>query len=224
MNRFLLCLCTFFFLANLSYGQRSRFPKEGQFPRKPGLIVSTNVVSLFEPEAGPTLGLEYRFALHWALAVDGTWMLYTMPELYKDDGRHTGYRIQPQIKYYFAGRHRSFNGYISLMATYKDMKYTKMSDGGQYYNGTQTVYIDPAEYTQEKKIIAGSANVGIQKFLDEDRHFLIEFYGGVGLRYKERKNKGLMDGVDYYNDDDFFSFEDGVYPHLSLGIKFGYRF
>jgi hypothetical protein len=223
MKKILPIICIIIFLANLSYGQRSRYPKEGQFPRKPGLLVSTNVLSLFELEGGPTLGLEYRLALNWAIAVDATAILYTLPEVYDTDGPHTGYRIQPQVKYYFGGRRRSFRGYISFMAMYKDVHYDKTTSGGEYYNGTEYIYYDPVPYVEHKKIIAGSFNVGMQKFFDDERRVFIEPYAGVGLRHKERTGRPAIDGT-YYEDDDFLDLKDGMYPHLTWGLKFGCRF
>ncbi|SEW26024.1 Protein of unknown function [Chitinophaga sp. YR573] len=228
MKKLLPIFCTIIFLANLSYGQRSRYPKEGQFPRTQGVLLSTNVLSLFDLEGGPSLGLEYRFALNWAVAVDATAIMYTLPEVYSsDDGNHSGYRIQPQIKYYFGGRRRSFRGYISLMAMYKDVHYDKTTSGGQYYNGTEYITVDPVPYTEHKKIIAGSFNIGMQKFLDEERHIFIEPYAGVGLRHKERTGRPYVNGAydnDYNDDDGVFDLKDGMYPHLSWGLKFGVRF
>jgi len=161
------------------------------------------------------------------VAVDATAIMYTLPEVYSaDESNHSGYRIQPQIKYYFGGRRRSFRGYISLMGMYKDVHYDKTTSGGQYYNGTEYVTIDPMPYTEHKKIIAGSFNIGMQKFLDEERHIFIEPYGGVGLRHKERTGKPHIEGAsDGYNDDDgAFELKDGMYPHLTWGLKFGVRF
>jgi hypothetical protein len=226
MNKHLLCCCTFLLVANLSFGQRDRSPKEGQFPRKPGLILTTSVLSLFEPEGGPTMGLECRFGLHWAIAADVTALLYTMPELYHDDERHTGYRIQPQIKYYLPGRRHSYQMYISLMGLYKSVHYYTVADDYSYYDGNQYIQVEGQRYREHKEIIAGSANFGFQKFLDEERHFMIEFYGGVGLRSKQRTGKPPIpntttDNYDYYDND---GLDDGIWPHVSYGIKFGYRF
>lgn len=226
MNKYLLCICTFLLAANFSFGQRDRYPKEGQFPRKPGLILTTNMLSIFEPEGGPTLGLEYRFGIHWAMAADVTALLYTMPELYDNDERHTGYRIQPQVKYYLPGRRHSYQMYVSLMGLYKSVHYNKVSDGSYYYNGNENIYIPGESYREHKQIIAGSTNFGFQKFLDEERHAVVEFYGGVGLRSKQRSGKPAVPGNNggnvYY--DDYDGLEDGIWPHVSYGIKFGYRF
>lgn len=228
MNKYLLCFCTFLLVANLSFGQRDRSPKEGQFPRKPGVILTTNVLSLFEPEGGPTLGLEARFGLHWAIAADVTAILYTMPELYYDHERHTGYRIQPQVKYYFPGKRHSYQMYISLMGLYKSVRYHTISDSYSYNDGTQYINVDGVRYEEHKQIIAGSANFGFQKFLDEERHFMVEFYGGVGLRSKQRSgyppHLGTVSPNDYYDDDIYDGLDDGIWPHATCGIKFGYRF
>jgi len=227
MNKSLLCFCTFLLVVNLSYGQRSRYPKEGEFPLKPGLIISTNFLSLFEPEGGPTLGLEYRFGLHWAVAVDATALAYTMPEFYYHDERHTGYRFQPQVKYYLPGRRHSFQMYVSLMGTYKSVHYNTKTNGYNYYDANnQYVYIDPVKYREHKQVIAGSANFGVQKILDKERHFMMEFYGGMGLRYKDRSGIPPAPGGGNYDDEyyEYDGLEDGIWPHVSYGIKFCYRF
>jgi hypothetical protein len=188
-------------------------------------MVTTNVLSIFEPEGGPTLGLEYRFGLHWAVAADATALLYTMPELYYDHERHTGYRVQPQIKYYLPGRRHSYQMYVSLMGLYKSVHYNTTSDGYSYYDGNQYIDVPGVKYREHKEIIAGSTNFGFQKFLDEERHAVIEFYGGVGLRSKLRTGKPAVQPSvgreDYYDQD---GLDDGIWPHVSYGIKFGYRF
>lgn len=225
MNKYLLCFCTFLLVANLSFGQRDRYPKEGQYPRTPGLTLSTNVLSVFEPEGGPTLGLEYRFGLHVAVAADVTALLYTMPELYNDDERHSGYRIQPQIKFYLPGKRHGYLMYVSLMGLYKSVHYYTMSDGYGYYDGNEYISVPGVRYREHKQIIAGSTNFGFQKFLDEERHFMIEFYGGMGLRSKLRTGKPAVPGVtEDYRNDDYDGLDDGIWPHVTAGIKFGYRF
>ena len=226
MNKYLLCICTTLLVANLSFAQRNRYPKEGEFPLKPGLIINTNFFSLFEPEAGPTLGLEYRFGLHWAVALDATALTYTMPEFYYHDERHTGYRLQPQVKYYLPGKRHSYQMYVSLMGVYKSVNYNTKTDGYYYYDANNVgVYVDPVKYREHKEVFAGSANFGVQKILDKERHFMMEFYGGLGFRYKTRTGIPPNPGDDYY--DDYYEYDgvdDGFWPHATCGIKFCYRF
>jgi hypothetical protein len=225
MNRYLLCICTILLVANLSYGQRNRYPKEGEFPLKPGLIINTNFFSLFEPEAGPTLGLEYRINLHLAVALDATALAYTMPEWYYHDGRHTGFRLQPQVKLYLPGKRHSYQMYVSLMGTYKSVKYNTKTDGYDYYDGNVYVYHDPVEYREHKEVVAGSANFGVQKILDKEQHFMMEFFAGVGFRYKTRSGAPSLPGSENdYNYDEYDGLADGFLPHATAGIKFCYRF
>jgi hypothetical protein len=226
MKKLLPILCTFILLADLSYAQRHHYPiPEGQFPRAPGFLISTGLFSLFEPEGGPSAGFEYRLGLHWAVALDAMAILYKMPELYPDDGEHKGFRFQPQIKYYFAGKHRSFRGYFSLMGTYKDVHYSTMTSEGEIYNGTSYDYYPPVAYTEHRKIIAGSFNIGFQKFLGDDGRIFIEPYAGFGFRYRTYTGKPEIDGdfVDDYYGDGIFDGERYL-PHISYGFKLGYRF
>jgi len=231
MIRSLLIFCTVILLAFSCYAQ-SRAPEEGEFPQKPGFIISTNFLSLFEPEGGPTFGLEYRSSLKWAFAIDATALTYTMPFLFnEDDSRHKGYRISPQIKYYFPGKRGSYRGYVALMGMYKHVSYTTLSDSYGHYDDVtgNYVYNDPERYKRSKYVGAGSFNIGFQRFLDAEQHILVEFYGGVGLRYQERRGKPSFADNDYNNDPYYYDsygdgLKDGMYPHVAFGIKLGYRF
>lgn len=223
MIRSLLIFCFTLLSVSSSFAQHSLMPKEGQFPRKPGLIISTNILSLVEPEGGPTIGLEYRASLHWAVAVDATALLYTMPDWYRHDDRHTGYRFQPQVKYYISGRHCRYNLYFSLMGMYKHVDYGRFTDGYLDHDSEsgEYVYVEGIRYPRKKDVVAGSANFGIQQYLGSERKMILEFYGGLGLRYQDRRGvPSLFESEDY----DAAGISDGYFPHFTLGIKFGYRF
>jgi hypothetical protein len=227
MIKSLLIFCTATLLVFSCYAQ-SFEPKEGEFPKKPGVILSTNFLSLFEPEGGPTVGVEFRTSLNWAFGLDAMAIAYNMPFLFDyDDSNHHGYRLSPQIKYYFAGKKSSYRGYIGLMGMYKSVSYTTMSGSYGHYDDVtgNYVYTEPERYKRNKYATAGSINIGFQKFLDRDNHIFFEFFGGVGLRYQWRKGKpSFADAVPDYDEEYREGIKDGVYPHMTAGIKLGYRF
>lgn len=233
MIRSLCFLCLFFLIAHAATAQDRKFrgpkrPKPRQFsaviPPKPGLIIHSNLFSLHEPEAGPSLGFEYRMSLHFSVGLEGTALLYNLNKD-KDNGR--GFRIQPEVRYWFAGRRRSFRGFFSLQATYKERSYRDSAmiwvDIGSV-SGLPNVQRRRVYFQEKKQVLAGAANIGFQVRFGKADHFMFEVYGGVGLKQKDFYGRP----AEYIYENRSWAIPDtdlpGVYPHLAMGARIGYCF
>jgi hypothetical protein len=225
-------LCLFLFIANLAVAQDKKFrwpkrPKPGPapvvIPPKPGLVISTNVFSLHEFEAGPSLALEYRTSLHWAVILEGTALVYTL-----DEGDYgTGFRIQPELRYYFPGKHRSFRGFFSLQGTYKQTTFQD-STFREVLSGSNPTGIDyePVYYEAKKRILAAGANIGFQVRLGRGDRIMIEMYAGLGLKFKDLFGKpaGTVEPMDRIIQIIPKFEEPGTYLHIPMGVRMGYCF
>jgi hypothetical protein len=211
-------------------GQKFRWPKRPKpgpapvvIPPKPGLVISTNVFSLHEFEAGPSLALEYRTSLHWAVILEGTALVYTL-----DEGDYgTGFRIQPELRYYFPGKHRSFRGFFSLQGTYKQTTFQD-STFREVLSGSNPTGIDyePVYYEAKKRILAAGANIGFQVRLGRGDRIMIEMYAGLGLKFKDLFGKpaGTVEPMDRIIQIIPKFEEPGTYLHIPMGVRMGYCF
>jgi hypothetical protein len=227
MFRTLCFLCLFSLAASSAAAQERRFhwPKRPKkrpppvvIPPKPGLIINSNLFSLHEPDGGPSLGFEYRVSLHWAVVVEGTALLYTLEPDGADNGR--GFRIQPEVRYYFAGKHRTFRGFFSLQATYKEKSYRDSALVGTSIRSSDN---ERVYFEEKKQILGGAANIGFQKRFGKGDHFMFEMYAGLGLKQKDfygRPGRIIEEKRLFVPDTD----KPGGYPHIAMGARIGYAF
>lgn len=202
------------------------YPEAGKFPLEPGWLLTTDVSTLIQPEAGPTFGAEYRIDLHWAVALDVTALLYNMPDFYSFESQHMGFRVLPQVKYYFPGRKHSYRGYVSAQGMYKQVTYHITDMLGRDWNGSQYDYYESIRYRESKSVWAASGNIGFQKFVGKERRMMLEMFAGLGFRYKSFKQANIPAGAaiqtNRWNEMNPFE-DDGLYPHIAMGFKIGYR-
>ncbi|MRG46888.1 DUF3575 domain-containing protein [Chitinophaga sp. SYP-B3965] len=234
MFRTLCFLCLFYLAASSAAAQnkRSHWPKRPQkrpppvvIPPKPGLVISSNLFSLHEPDGGPSLGLEYRASLHWAVMVEGTAILYTTVP--RDAAESKGFRIQPELRYYFSGKHRTFRGFFSLQGMYKQTTFpdSTFKEVPSSTNPSRSVY-ESVYYESKKEVFGGSANIGFQARFGKANRFMVEMYAGLGLKSKDYFGKPIdakepMDKVIKVIPE--FD-KAGTYPHIPMGVRMGYCF
>ncbi|TWW01539.1 hypothetical protein [Chitinophaga pinensis] len=215
MKKHVLLAISILFMSGVVVAQDEKKTVEKKTFNRKGLILNTTLSSLTEPEGGPTWGLEYRLSESVAIGVDATAILYALPETYNDDSRR-GFRVRPEIKLFpswWRNQHRAF--YLSLMGTYKQTTYEDIR------------YPMPGaiEYLQKfkKRVYAGSANLGLQRYFGEQGRFIMDLYVGVGLRHRR-----TTPNDSYYSESwetPFFRIdEDGFNPQFAFGFKLGYRF
>jgi hypothetical protein len=209
--------------ASMSYGQRrsakiDKQPKEGEFPMTPGLLISTNVFSITEPDGGPSLAVEYRYSLHWSVLLEGTAILYQF--MGEDALEHatSGFRLRPEVRYYFAGKHKTYRGFFSVEGSYKQVRYYEpvTLDQGNYY--------EKSTYQRTKRMGGGAFKIGFQTYFGKKKHIMFELYGGVGLKYRTYDDAAMPDNAYIPTFRDAFKFDDpGLMPNIPMGVKFGYR-
>lgn len=204
-------------------------------PSEPGVTVGTNLLSLLEDDAGPSLWVEYRFSKHLEVGLQGSWVLYTGR---RDDFSHNGFRFQPDLKYYFLTKHHKIMPFIGVGALFTQVHYkaytTKPDDGMSGGPG-----FSPAGTTMENKRMLGYAFIfGFKKYLDGDRHRLaMEVYMGLGGKWKsfpdrsaertkyiENRMNDLYDRTDFGFFDGYEYLKPDQYAYIPVCVKIGYRF
>ncbi|MET6997231.1 DUF3575 domain-containing protein [Chitinophaga defluvii] len=203
--------------AQLRVAKADKLPIEGVYPMEPAFIISTNVFSLTEPDGGPSLALEYRFNLHWSILVEGTAILYDLTEN-EAGGSNKGYRIRPEARYYFAGKHKTFRGFFGVEASYKQV------DFQEYVTLDHENYYERTAYSRRKKMGGGAFKIGFQTFFDKNRRIIFELYGGAGFKYRHTDKKGMPENVYVPRFKNPWRLdEDGLMPNIPMGVKIGYR-
>lgn len=209
--KYFLLICCLSVLTGTVYAQE-KSESERLFPLKPGIILSTSLSTLLEPEAGPSLGLEYRIIKGLAIGVEGTVFLYKMPETYEAHYSTSGFRIRPEIKYFPKwGQGKSMHVYFSLMGLYKQVRYYEYD----YYDG---------QVRKKKTATALSPNVGLQRYLDRSHHFIMDMYMGLGVRHRKTEPGDELLYDNFGRTSPIEIDVDGNNPHVAFGFKLGYRF
>lgn len=218
----------YFFIAlllsvnSVSYAQHrmakaDKLPREGLFPMKPAFIISTNTFTLTEPDGGPSLALEYRFNLHWSVLVEGTAILYDLSEN-ETAGPNKGFRIRPEVRYYFAGKHKTFRGFFGIETSYKQV------DFHEYATMDHENYYERITYPRRKKMAGAAFKAGFQTYFDKNRRIMFELYGGAGLKYRPADEGGVPENVYVSRFKDAWEFgRNGLWPNIPMGVKIGYR-
>jgi hypothetical protein len=134
-----------------------------------------------------------------------------------------GYRIQPELRFYFPGRYERYRGFFSLQAAYKQTSYQQTATVARSpdtnMTSWETVNFEERKYTRS---IAG--NIGFQARMGKSQRFMLECYGGLGIKGKHFgnrpdnivKERGLWFSV--------YQAEDGDCIHIPMGFRLGYRF
>ncbi|WP_343667698.1 DUF3575 domain-containing protein [Chitinophaga sp.] len=214
----------------------SQFSDKPGAPTELGLTVGTNLFSLLEEDAGPSLFAEYRFTKHWEVGLQATWVNYTF--LVNDDFPHHGFRLQPDIKFYILPKHHKIMPFVGIGGVFTQVHYkayvTNPDDGlggGPNFSAGKTA--------NENKRIAGYALLfGFKKYLDGEKHRIsLEVYMGIGSKWKSFPGrsaarttyiKNQINSMNYSTDfifyDKFDYLEPKKYPYVPICVKFGYRF
>jgi hypothetical protein len=215
MIKHLRYTCYLLLLAGVAHSQE-KTGKGKLFPQKPGIIINTTFNTLIEPDAGPTLGVEYRISNHFAVGMNVTGIFYAGTPIDRTDSARMGFRLQPEIKYFVNwGDDGDKQVYFSLMGLHKEMKYK-----AREHDTTNT---STFRIIDRKKIInAMSGNIGVQHYLGDKRHFIVDVYAGMGLRYRSTTPPLPVYNTEGAHYD--FTTKDGYTLQVSFGIKLGYRF
>lgn len=199
-----------------------------------GLRISTNLVTLREPDGGVSLALEYRYKKNWSVLAEGTWIFIDEKADYNLRGRYSpmakGFRIRPEIRYYLPGRAHTYKLFFAQEISYKRVNYLE--------EWIEPVRSDPTSwkpdyekitaYEKVKNIYGTSGKMGCQLFFDKPHKFMIELYIGLGLKYRDVDFKNKIPSADsYLEDNNSYTADEprtGWDINVPMGIKVGYRF
>jgi hypothetical protein len=219
-----------------NYGKDKALDTRPPAPSEQGWSVGTNLLSLLEEDAGPSLWAEYRFTRHLEVGLQGTWVAYNF--IIHDDFNHYGFRFQPDLKYYIIPKHHSIMPFVGIGGVFTRVHYkayTSNPDNG--YGGGPD--LNAGRTTFEKKQLLGYAFLfGFKKYLDGAEHrMVLEVYMGLGgkwktfpgrsderKRYIEDKSNSTYQATDFGFFDKFDYLKPNQYGYVPICVKFGYRF
>lgn len=198
-----------------------------------GWRISTNIMSLYEPDAGPALAVEYRPDKSWSVLLEGAWICYDLKDVYDLRGEYTpmakGLRLRPEVRYYLPGKKRkSYVFFFSQELMYKRVNFLEeriVPKGGNTSGNFD--YEQLTAYKKTKQLFGTAGKFGFQRFVDRPHHVFIELYFGIGLKYRTSSYKEQPPASSYLEDNDKYSWEvrnDGWLLYTPLGFKVGYRF
>lgn len=199
-----------------------------------GLRISTNLLTLREPDGGISLALENRYTKEWSVLVEGTWIFIDEKGDYNLRGQYSpkakGFRIRPEIRYYMPGRGHKYKLFFAQEISYKRVSYLEEwihrvgeNSTGDYFN-----YEKITPYDKVKTIIGTSGKMGLQFYFDPRHKYIMELYIGLGIKYRKVKFKDEVPTYGSYMEDNSSYFlnapESGWNINIPMGIKVGYRF
>ncbi|PWV49739.1 DUF3575 domain-containing protein [Chitinophaga sp. S165] len=199
-----------------------------------GVRISTNLLTLREPDGGISLALENRYTKEWSVLVEGTWIFIDEKSDFGLRGQYTpkakGFRIRPEIRYYMPGRGHKYKLFFAQEISYKRVSYLEEwihREGENPNNGTFN-YEKITPYDKVKTIIGTSGKMGLQFYFDPRHKFIMELYVGLGIKHRKIKFKDEVPIYGSYledNDGYFFdTLESGWNINIPMGLKVGYRF
>lgn len=201
-----------------------------------GLRISTNLVTLREPDGGVSLALEYRYKKNWSVLIEGTWIFIDEKADYDLRGKYTpmakGFRVRPEIRYYLPGRGHVYKLFFAQEISYKRVSYLEewIQPVRATPNSPVADYERISTYDKVKNIYGTSGKVGVQLFFDARHRYMIEFYIGLGLKYRDVafKDEFHVPSITSYQEKDYSYIVDSPYTgwdiNIPMGIKIGYRF
>lgn len=146
-----------------------------------------------------------------------------LPYLNETKIRPHGYLIRPSLKYYFAKNGVRTGKYLEGEYFFKDQDYNfrdSLEVGDLRYS---------KRYAMQRKIHAFSVRYG--KVVSFGKHFRLDYYAGIGVRYLDSKSdltEAESDAILTGSDGDCTPQQDIIrktghlwYPNFLLGIKIG---
>lgn len=191
------------------------------------LWVQYNPFALFEPDVPIGATVLYQPVDAFGVSLDmAVYVAYrenpaaaTMPM--------SGFRFRPSVKYYFNSKSLSASrfylgaqGLIKQTAKQKSDWFTVNDSTGQ------PIFNQLKSFTQRKFVYGLNLLAGWEFIIGEkQKRWMLDLYGGLGLRSKSLNNIGLTDSEsrEVNSWGSYFSDTEGVFPSLSLGVTVGYR-
>jgi hypothetical protein len=215
MKNFLVLLLLFSFCA---HAQKKKHFQEHLFPENKTAI-SFNPFALAEIDFTALGGFENRIAPKLYLSNEAGY-IFASSYIGADDqsqNQGTGFLIRLSVKWFVANNGKF---YLQPQVFYKQVTH-KMHDwlGKSAVNGVSS-YEQLQDFKYRRKIYGVNAVAGFALALDQHRNGYIDFYFGLGIRYKKAVIAGEPNSVYQNSSGMFTNMDNGVYPSLPMGIRF----
>lgn len=216
----LFFLCMAVSLASSAQRRRPHAPPIVIDPPKTGWLLSTNLQSLHDFDAGPSLAVEYRYSKYWGVVIEGMAVMYQ--GLGSGGSTPHWFRVQPELRFYFPGRYERYRGFFSLQAAYKQTSYQQTAMVERNPNTNRTSW-ESVDYEERKYTRSIAGNIGFQARLGKSQRFMLECYGGLGVKSKNFGNRpaNMVKASSLWLS--VYQAEDGDFIHIPMGFRLGYR-
>lgn len=183
--------------------------------------ISFNPFALAEIDFTALAGYETRLAPRWYLSTEAGYIFASnyigRTEQSSNDG--TGFLIRPSVKWFVADNNKF---YLQPQIFYKQVTH-KMHDwlGKSVVNGVPA-YEQLQDFGYRRKIYGFNTVAGFVLALDQHKNGYMDFYFGLGLRYKKSSIAGEPSST-YQNSDGLFgNMDNGIFPSVPVGIRIIY--
>ncbi len=214
-----VCCCTVITCAAQRQGSYNRFSKNFQ------LTARLNPIALFNPAEGSILaGIEKRVKRRVTVGGDVGYIFWSLNTTsFQGTNTIQGLILRPSIRYYTSD---AIHFYVEAVFHYK-MINNKQNDwvGMSCVNRVPT-YFEFKQYNVRSNTAGMSANFGFCENIFKSKKLYIEFYGGIGVRYR---NVRVADDPracihSSVNESPFDPLRTGtsILPFVPAGLRIGY--
>lgn len=177
--------------------------------------ISLSPLALADIDHTVLLTGEYRLKPNLALLADAG---YIFASDYRSNiKKTTGFNIRPSVRMYHGKRNK---GYLQAQAFYKMVDYTITDWIGKDCVDGVPAYEKLEDFTYRKNVMGFNIIAGGLLPLSPSHKWLIDLYGGLGIRVKNHKVVNEPDGCYELNNGGFFNFEmNGTTISVPLGLR-----
>ena len=174
-----LCAAIILFTTISGYSQRRHY----DFWNGSSTAIRLNLTSLMDPiETNFSVGAEHQLNKRWGVGLDAGYIFYS--NYYEKSKQSSGIILRPAARYYL---NENGKGYVEAELHYKNCRY-KIADWLQkdIVNGVAT-YEQFQTFTLAKNVYGANIKLGTKARLSRNERLWMEFYFGMGLRYKKQR-------------------------------------
>jgi hypothetical protein len=145
-----------------------------------GLTARFNYTGLIDPfDQNLSFGAEYKLNGHWSTGLDLAWVLTSA---YLSESKHAnGLIARPFVRYYPWGNKK---GFFEAVVNYKYVSYGIKDWVGKDVTNGVPAYQEYTTFHFNKNAFGLHLNAGTSANLSRDKRLKMEFYLGIGVRFK----------------------------------------
>jgi hypothetical protein len=232
-----VCIVVLFALLLLFKGNGIAQQKANQPLLENTWWISYNPLTLLEPEVPIAVSVMYKPSKWIGIVLDAG--VFIARQDYSNDSEgnpdgfdpYCGFRFKPEIRFYIDGDRRGPRGFfVGLQGIIKRTITQKEEWLSRQNSSGQTIFNQLVDYKERKFVYGLGIIVGGEFVVGRPKRWMIELYGGMGLRNKNFTAIGLPGGIsiNYDKRDDlverqFNIYQNGLFYTGTLGFKIGYR-